>query len=64
MQYTYTNQKQLRQAFREEFPQLSFKKNPRNGQFLCDTRCAFVDWIDYLSKDGQISEKLTDRATL
>jgi hypothetical protein len=59
----YTNQKQLRQAFREEFPQLSFKKQ-RNGDFPCDTRCAFVDWIDHLSKDDQISEKLADRATL
>jgi hypothetical protein len=70
MQYTYTNQKQIRQAFWESHPQheahalkWGIKTAPQN-RHNCDTRCAWVDFVDYLSKDGQISEKLADRATL
>lgn len=29
-----------------------------------DTRCAFVDYLDCLSKNGMISEALAHRATL
>lgn len=29
-----------------------------------DTRCAFVDWLDGLSKSGEVSDKLANRATL
>ena len=29
-----------------------------------DTRCAFVDYVDGLSKSGEISEDLADRVTL
>ena len=29
-----------------------------------DTRCAFADFVDYLSKDGAISEELAARVTL
>lgn len=29
-----------------------------------DTRCAFADYVDYLSKSGEISEKLAERVTL
>lgn len=66
MAYTYTNQKQLRKAFREQFPELSFKriKYGSSSDFPCDTRVAFVDWIDALSKNGDISPELAQRATL
>jgi hypothetical protein len=70
MQYTYTNQKQIRQAFWESFPH--FEEQAREAGIFtksqnhhCATvRCAFVDFVDYLSKDGQISEKLANRVTL
>ena len=71
--YIYTNQKQLRRAFFETFPDLprrryrySWKRNDKTAElvFPVDTRCAFVDWIDMLERDGQISSALALRATL
>jgi hypothetical protein len=70
MQYTYTNQKQIRQAFWESFPHFEEQAreagiSSKSQNHHCATvRCSFVDFVDYLSKDGQISEKLADRATL
>jgi hypothetical protein len=29
-----------------------------------DTRCAFVDWLDAMSRNGQVSDELAQRATL
>ena len=35
------------------------------GKMHCtDTRCAFVDYVDMLSKSGAISEALAQRVTL
>ena len=66
--YTYTTQKQLRHAFREQHPNLNFNKVRDRGthsqDYDCDTRCTFVDWLDHLERDGQISSKLAERATL
>ena len=39
------------------------KPLPQNEQYT-DCRCAFVDYVDALSKDGAISEQLAQRATL
>ncbi len=61
--YLYTNQAQLRKAFREVHPDLDFKKLP-NGDYKTDTRCAFNDWLDHLEKSGMISPQLAERATL
>ena len=71
MNYTYTTQAQLRQAFWAEHPRLARRWingpdrpiRPQNWQPV-DTRCAFVDWIDHLARDGQISEALAQRVTL
>ena len=69
----YTNQKQLRAAFFEAFPNLprrryrySWRKNDKTAELVypVDTRCAFVDWIDSLQREGLISEALANRATL
>ena len=64
----FTTQRDLRRAFWEQHPQLDRRKIPNYDgtgvMFTTDTRCAWVDWIDCLSKDGQISEGLADRATL
>ena len=66
--YSITNQKDLRKYFWESHPNLSRKKitnYPGNGTMYCtDTRCAFVDFVDTLSKDGTISQELAERATL
>lgn len=70
MNYQYTNQKQIRQAFWESFPH--FEEQAREAGILsksqnhhCATvRCTFVDFVDNLAKCGQISEALADRVTL
>jgi hypothetical protein len=66
--YQYTTQKQLRAAFWEQFPQLSRKRitdySGRGKMYCTNTRCAWVDWLDCLSKSGEISQELAERATL
>lgn len=63
-----TTQKQLRRLFWETFPELPRKKITNysgNGtMYRTDTRCAWCDWIDSLSKSGEISVELAERATL
>ena len=68
-----TNQKQIRAAFWEAFPDLPrrrYRYSPNRSDktaelvFPIDTRCAFVDFLDQLQRDGIISEALADRATL
>ncbi len=36
----------------------------RQNDYPCDIRCAFVDYVDSLAIDGQISRKLANRVTL
>jgi len=68
-----TNQKQIRAAFWEAFPDLprrryrySPNRSDKTAQLVypVDTRCAFVDFLDQLQRDGAISEALAERATL
>ena len=68
-----TNQKQIRAAFWEAFPDLPrrrYRYSPNRSDktaqlvFPIDTRCAFVDFLDQLQRDGTISEALANRATL
>lgn len=64
----FTTQKQIRAAFWEDHPTLSRKKiadySGKGKMFTTDTRCAFVDYVDHLSKSGAISPDLADRVTL
>lgn len=68
MSYTYTNQRQVRAAFWQEHPTLPRRKirnySGNGTMFPTDTRCAFTDFIDYLSKSAAISPELAQRATL
>jgi hypothetical protein len=61
-------QKEVREAFwfyHPEVPRRKIKNYSGNGKMWpTDTRCAFIDFVDYLSKDGQISEGLAQRVTL
>ena len=67
------NYKQVRAAFWEAHPTANRKRYPARDwtrkdkserDYCTDTRCAFVDFIDYLSRSGLISEALAYRATL
>ena len=71
----YTTQRQIRKAFwdawrRGEFRGLDvtprqIKNYSGNGKMHnTDTRCAFVYWLDGLSKSGQVSQELAERVTL
>jgi hypothetical protein len=70
-----TNQKQVRAAFWEAWRAGMYKGlsvTPRkiknysgNGKMHnTDTRVAFCDFVDSLSKSGQISQELASRVTL
>lgn len=62
MKYRFTNQRQLRREFRKTFPKLDFRRIQDYSGYgvmhRTDTRCAWVDWLDALSKAGDISQEL------
>jgi hypothetical protein len=69
--YSMTTQKQVRAAFWEAhrgLPGITPRRITHysgNGKMHnTDTRCAFCDYVDALSKDGQISQELAQRVTL
>jgi len=65
MAYTYTTQKQVQQAFKKWAVDNGLSlRLCASGDFLCDTRCAFVDFVDSLQKSGEISAALADRVYL
>ena len=63
-----TTQRALRKLFWSEHPQLPRRRIPHysgNGtMYPTDTRCAWCDWLDAMSKAGAISQELAYRATL
>ena len=70
-----TTQRQIRKAFWDAWREGQFKGlsvTPRripnyvgDGKMHnTDTRCAFCDFVDGLSKNGELKEGLADRVTL
>lgn len=71
MSYTYTTQRQVRTAFWQAHKGIAGITPRRITNYAgtgkmhnTDTRCAFVDFVDALSKNGDISAELADRVTL
>lgn len=64
----HTTQKQVRAAFWDMADPMNgdgiTRRKLSNGDYSTDTRCAFVDFVDYLQKSGAISESLAERVTL
>ena len=62
----YTTQKQVREAFIDYADEtgLTVYRSKRQNDQPCDTRCAFVDFVDSLARNGGISESLAARVTL
>ena len=60
-----TTQKQVRNEFKAWALEngLSLRRI-EGGGFCCDTRCAFVDYVDGLARNGEISNELAQRVTL
>ena len=57
---------EVRAAFWEDHGQFRhlYRKTWRQNQYNATVRAAFVDYVDSLHRDGQISDKLADRVTL
>jgi hypothetical protein len=64
----YTTQRQIRALFWATFPDLPRKKirdySGTGLMYQTDTRVTFVDFVDELCRDGEISDQLADRVTL
>ena len=58
--------KEIRLAFWESHPQFKreYKKTYKQNQYRTDIRVLFCGYIDYLQKDGVISESVANRITL
>ena len=68
MAYEFTNQRALRAAFWTAHPNLPRRMvrdySGKGKMYPTDTRVAWVEWIDYMQRDGRISQELANRATL
>lgn len=67
MKTTITTQKQIRAAFWAMWTEShgnSAKQSLRQNRQPADIRMAFCDFVESLSRSGQISEALVNRATL
>jgi hypothetical protein len=63
---TYTTQKQIRAAFWQgnEHFRSEFRPGKTQNEFNATIRSEFVEFVDMLARDGQISEALAARVTL
>jgi hypothetical protein len=68
MEYTYTNQAQVRAAFWRDNPNAQRRKitdySGKGKMYCTDTRVLFCDWLDALQRNGEISPELVQRVTL
>ena len=57
---------EVRNLFFETFPQYKSERRARKSQneYSCNCRCDFVDFVDFLMKDGKISERTADNISL
>lgn len=58
--------KGVRDAFWEAHPEYKaeYRKTYRQNDYRVDIRCAFVEYVDVLCRNNQITDKLADRVTL
>ena len=59
-----TTQKQIRASFWHAFPAFTRRPGKSQNDYSTTIRTAFCDWVDYLQKSEQITEKLANRTTL
>lgn len=62
--YAYTTQATVRAAFWAEHPRFKQRRGWSQNDYPTDTRCAFVDYVDNLARDGLISAELAQMVTL
>lgn len=56
----------VRDAFWDAHPEYKkeYRKTYRQNDYRVDIRCAFVEYVDVLHRDKQITDKLANRVTL
>lgn len=59
-----TTQKALRDSFWANSPEFKRKEGQKQNGYPTDVRVAWVDYVEMMHRDGQISEALAQRATL
>jgi hypothetical protein len=57
-------QKEVREMFWEEYPEFERVKGWSQNDYHVDVRCAFCNFVDYLHRNGDISDALAQRVTL
>ena len=59
-------QAEVRKSFWDAHPEFKqeYRATMRQNQYRTDIRCAFVDFVDGLHRDGELAEKLAERVTL
>ncbi len=57
---------EIRKAFWEYHPKYkhNYRKTWRQNRYPTDIRVLFIDYVDFLAKNGDITEKLARRVTL
>jgi len=64
MEFDIKTQSDLRAAFWQGMPQCWSKyRNKRQNDWPADLRVEFVDFVDFLARQGNISEELAQRVT-
>ena len=62
---TIEDEEELREAFWEAHPELLPQRvDGRQNAQVADIRMAWCDFVDFMQKDGRISEELAFRANL
>ena len=56
----------VRRSFWDAHPQFKseFRKTWSQNQYKLDIRLHFIDYVEFLRRDGEITEKLASRVTL
>ena len=62
--FLYYSKKELRKAFFEYCNEIGEDTTGHKTRFSLNLNILFNDWIDFLRKDGLISEKLRTTSTL
>lgn len=63
---TLKSQKAINSRFFEDHPEFrdEYRTRKKHNDYSTDCRCAYVDWVDYMNRNGEISDALRDRTTL
>ncbi len=62
------NEEQVRTAFFELYPRVkytaAYRQNKGHNDYPCTIRCMFCDFVEYMARNGRISDELARTATL